>query len=66
MMTAMETKMQLLNDIDTIILAVFATIPQEDCIGRIQDAGIIINQFETVLFHNWFCINHNIVTFFTL
>ena len=40
MMKAMETEMQLLNDIDTIILAAFATITQEDCIGWIQDAGI--------------------------
>ena len=40
MMKAMETELQYGDDIDTIILAAFATITQEDCIGWIRDSGI--------------------------
>ncbi len=39
-MKAMETEMQLIDDIDTIVLAAFATITRQDCVGWIRDSGI--------------------------
>lgn len=41
-MKAMETEMQLIDDIDTIVYAAFSTITKEDCEGWIRHAGIYI------------------------
>ena len=40
MMKAMEVEMAFCDDIDTIVLAAFSTITQQDCIGWIHDSGI--------------------------
>ena len=40
MMKAMEVEMVLIDDIDTIVLAAFATISKQDCMGWIRNAGI--------------------------
>ena len=40
MLKAMEVEMEYYDDIDTIVLAAFSTISQQDCIGWINDSGI--------------------------
>ena len=40
MLKAMEAEIQFGDDIDTIVLAAFATITKQDCMGWIRDSGI--------------------------
>ena len=40
MMKAMETEMETIDDIDTIIYAAFSMITSSDCEGWVSDSGI--------------------------